>query len=195
MFEYERLRQHDLFSTIKRKNISDNTITVFVHNVRSFSKHIDDIVSDDKIINNDITGFTKTLINPSDSTCKIMETLIFFNITFNKNENKLLSLAYGRRNNVAILDKFHANGVSFFSFKKYAFADRGFTFMLVYRKQSMQKQDFFQMLQRLVTTYSIDIIAWDFNYDLLKVLEINFEIFSQTMSRWQINQHIDLDLR
>ena len=118
----------------------------------------------------DLQNFNQSI----SSTCKIMETLNFFNINFNKNENKLLSLAYGRRNNVAILDKFDANGVSIFSFKKYAFADRGFTFTLVYRKQSMQKQDFFQMLQRLVTTYSIDIIAWDFNYGLLKVLGINF---------------------
>ena len=103
-----------------------------------------------------------------------METLNFFNITFNKNEDKLLSLAYGCRNNVAILDKVDANGVPIFSFKKYALAHRGFNFVLVYRKQSMQKQEFFQMLQRLVTTYSIEIVAWDFNYDLLKVLEINF---------------------
>ena len=44
LFEYERLKQNDLFSTIKRNNTSDNNITVFVHNARSLSKHIDDIV-------------------------------------------------------------------------------------------------------------------------------------------------------
>ena len=58
--EYERLEQNDLFSTIKRNNISDNTITVFVHNLRSLSKHINDIACDDRIINNDIIGFTDT---------------------------------------------------------------------------------------------------------------------------------------
>ena len=30
-------------------------------------------------------------------------------------------------------------------------------------------EEFFQMLQYLVATYSIDVIAEDFNYDLLKV--------------------------
>ena len=30
-------------------------------------------------------------------------------------------------------------------------------------------KEFLQMLQYLVATYSIDIIAGDFNYDLLKV--------------------------
>ena len=43
--------------------------------------------------------------------------------------------------------------------------------MFVYRKQSMQMQEVSQMFQCLVATYSIDIIAWDFNYDILKVLE------------------------
>ena len=32
-------------------------------------------------------------------------------------------------------------------------------------------QEFFKMLQYLVATYSIDIIARNFNHDLLKVLE------------------------
>ena len=112
MSEYECPKQNDLFSTIKRNNISGNTITVFVHSARSLSKHINDTICDDRIINNDIIGFTETQINPLDSTCKIMKTLNFFNIGFNNDENKFLSLAHGCRNDVAILDKFNANGVS-----------------------------------------------------------------------------------
>ena len=88
--EYERLKQNDLFSTIKSNNISDDTITVFVQNVRSLSKHINDIGRDDRIINNDIIGFTETQISPLDSTCKIIETLNFFNTNFNNDENKFL---------------------------------------------------------------------------------------------------------
>ena len=81
------------FSTITRNTISDDTITVLVHNVRSLSKHVDDIVSDKRLINHEIIGFTETQINPSNSTCKIIKTLNFFNINFNNNENKFLSLA------------------------------------------------------------------------------------------------------
>ena len=44
-----------------------------------------------------------------------METLNFFNINFNNNENKFLSLAYTCRKNVPVLDKFDANGESVFS--------------------------------------------------------------------------------
>ena len=99
MFEYERLKQDHLFSTIKRNTISNDKIIGFVHTVRSLSKHTDDIVSDDRIINNDIMGFTETQRNPSDSTFKVSKTLDFFNINFNNNENKNLNLAYRCRNN------------------------------------------------------------------------------------------------
>ena len=122
-----------------------------MHNVRSLSKHVDDIVSDRRIINNDI----ETQISLSDSTRRIVETLNFFNLNFNNSEDKFLSLAYGYRNNVAVLDKFDGNGVSIFSFKNHDFADRVFTLMLVYRKHSMQMQEFFQMLRYLLAAHSL----------------------------------------
>ena len=56
------------FPTIKRNVISGDTVTVLVYNVRSFPKHVDDIVSDNRTINNDIIGFTESQIKPSDST-------------------------------------------------------------------------------------------------------------------------------
>ena len=74
LFEHEWLEQNDLFSVIKRNNTSGNRITVFVYNARSLSKLIDDIVSDDRIINNNIIEFMKIEMNPSDSTCKITKT-------------------------------------------------------------------------------------------------------------------------
>ena len=82
---------------------------------------------------------------------------------FNNNENKFLSLAFGCRNDFAVLNKFDKNGASILSLKKHAFSYSVFTLMLVYRKQSMHIQNFFQMLQYLLATNSIDIIAGDFN--------------------------------
>ena len=117
-----------------------------MHNVRSLSKHVDDIV-------------TETQISLSDSTCRLVQTLSFFNLNFKNSENKFLSLAYGYRNNVAVLDKSDGSGISIDSFKKHAFADRVFTLMLVYRKHSMPMQEFF----------FVGIVAGDFNFDLLKV--------------------------
>ena len=65
------------------------------------------------------------------------------------------------------------------SFKKHAFVDRLTTLMLVYRKQPMQMQEFFQVLQYLLATQFIDIIVWGFSYNLLNVLENRFlDIFT-----------------
>ena len=77
MVKYERLKQNDLFTTVKRSTISDDTLIVLVRNVRSLSKHVSGIVSDDRIMD-DIIGPTETQINRSNSTSKIIETLNFF---------------------------------------------------------------------------------------------------------------------
>ena len=46
--------------------------------------------------------------------------------------------------------------------------------MLVSREQSMHMREFFQLLKYVLEKNSIDIIAGDFNYDLLKVSENKF---------------------
>ena len=83
--EYECLKPNYLFSQTKRFTTSDDRVTVPFHTLRSLSKHVDDIVSDARTIDNDITGFTETQINPYDSAYKIIETLNFFNINFENN--------------------------------------------------------------------------------------------------------------
>ena len=63
--------------------------------------------------------------------------------------------------------------------------------MFLYRKQSMQMEECFQMLQYLVATYSIDIIAEEFNYDLLKVSENKFlDIFTNHVQMVNKPTHI-----
>ena len=102
-----------------------------------------------------------------------------FKINFSDNENKFLSLAYGCRNYVAVLNKFDGNAVSILSLKKHTFTDRVFTLMLVYGKQSRHMEEFFQMLQYLLATNAIYIRERDFNYDLLNVSQNNFlDIFA-----------------
>ena len=140
LLEYGRLQQNDLFSTVK-KCLGDK-VTVLVHNARSLPRDVDNILSDNGIINNNIIWFTETQINQSDSTYKIRETSSLFNINFN-NKEKNMSLAYESRNDVAVLNKIDANGVSVLTFKKNAFSNRVFTLMLVYRKQSMHMNAIF----------------------------------------------------
>ena len=85
-------------------------------------------------------------MKPPDSTCKIIETLNFFSINFNNNNENNSSLGHGRRNDFTVLNKFNKNRVSTLRFKKHAPADRLFTLTLVYRNQSIHMQDFFQIL-------------------------------------------------
>ena len=87
LLEFERLQQNYLFSTIKTNAVSGDTVTVLVNDMRSFLRQVDAIVSNNRIINNDIIGLMETQIKPSDSTYKIIETLNLFNINFNNNEN------------------------------------------------------------------------------------------------------------
>ena len=82
MFEYEHWKQNDLYSSIKLSNILDNTITTFPSNAQALSKEINDMVSEDRIINNNIIGFTETQTHSSDFTCKTIKALNFFNINF-----------------------------------------------------------------------------------------------------------------
>ena len=170
---------------LKRSIILDNTIMILVHNVVSLSKHANDILSHRIIMSNYIIWLTETQISLSDSTYTIVKTLNFFNINFNNSEDKFLNLAYRCRNNVVVSDKVDTNGVSIFSFKKNDFADRVFTLMLVYKNYSMPMQNSFQMLQYLLPTNSVDIVAGDFNFDLLKVSENNL-LLNHFMEQAQI---------
>ena len=77
LLAYERFKQSDLFSTIKRNAHSNDTLQILVHNKRLLLKHVDGIV------NNYIIVSTEIQINLSGFTCKIIETLKFFNIDFN----------------------------------------------------------------------------------------------------------------
>ena len=97
LLEYKGPKKNDLFSTMKRNAILGDTVASFVNNMRSFPRHVDDIVKDNLIINNDFIGFAETQMKPSDSTCKITEML---------KVNIFLSLAYGCRNDVTVLNKF-----------------------------------------------------------------------------------------
>ena len=53
-------------------------VTALVHSVRSLSKHVDDIVTDDRVTNNVIIEFMETQISLSDFACKVIETFKFF---------------------------------------------------------------------------------------------------------------------
>ena len=58
----------------------------------------------------------------------------------------------------------------------------------------MQTQDCFQMLQYLLATNSIDFIAGNFNYDILKVSENKLDIFTHHVKMVNKPAHISESL-
>ena len=75
---------------------------------------------------------------------------------------QILSLDDRCRNDVAVFNKFDANGILFF--KKYAFADRLFTLILVNRKKQGLPRIFSDIVI-FIRKNSINTIAGDFSYD------------------------------
>lgn len=60
-----------------RYTLSDVNLTVLVHEVRSLSKHVNDLVSDDKIKTDDNVGITEAQINFLYSIYKVVVNLEF----------------------------------------------------------------------------------------------------------------------
>ena len=166
--EYERLKNHSLFSEIKKNTVSNDTLTLLILNVRSLTKHVSDLANDYRILNNDIVGFTETQVKAVDSTESVNKLLHDFHMYYNNNDNKYLSLAYGCKESILVLRRFDINGVSILSFKKNYFSTNIFTMMLLYRPGSMAFEGLREVLEYLIATNTVDIIAGDFNYDLFK---------------------------
>ena len=57
-----------------KNTVSGDTFAILFHNRRSLWKHVDDTVSDDRVINTNSIGFAETQINLSDSSSKVIET-------------------------------------------------------------------------------------------------------------------------
>ena len=128
----------------------------------SLPRYADDMLSHTETLNNSIMRFTEAQIKSSDTTCKIIKTLNFFNVNFNNNENN------GYRNDVGALNRFYANGLSILSYRNYAVDDRVFVLTLFYKKQFMHIQELFHMLQYLLATNSILFTIFKI-YDLSKM--------------------------
>ena len=102
IFGGAKQKQNNLFATLKVNVITDDALTVLVLNVKSLSKHTDDIVSDKRMIYYDTIWFKERETSPSASSSKVIEKWNFFNTGFNNNENKFPSACCSCRNDIAI---------------------------------------------------------------------------------------------
>ena len=134
--EYERLRQNSIFDTIEKVAISEDTTTLLLVKVRSMLNHALDIVSDDRLINNDILSFTETQIQPHYSNSTIQSLFKNFVIYFNNNSNTFLTLAYGMHNNLELIDRDDFPGLSVLNIVKGSYSKILLMLMTLYKPNS-----------------------------------------------------------
>ena len=164
--EYERLRQNSMFDNTEKTAISKYTTTFLLVNVRSLFKHAPDIVrGDNRLINNDILCFTVTQIQPHYSTSTIQSLFKYFVTYFNNNNNKFLGLAYGKHNNLKLIDRKDFSGLLVLNIVKSSYSKILLKLMILYKTNSQSLTLFSDYLPYIIEAKGPDIIAGDFNID------------------------------
>ena len=126
-----------------------------------------DIASDKRLMSNDILCFTETEIQQTQSDTDDLN-LVFngFNIYFNNNQNKFMSLAYRLHNNITVTEKEDFTGMSIVKFKKMVFSEKALNLMILYKGYSQNLTTFYEYLLYFIDAKSLDIIVDDFNIDV-----------------------------
>ena len=123
--EYRRLQKKSIFEYIEEVALSNNSSTILLLNVRSLLKHAMDIASDKRLMSNDILCFTETQIEQTQNDTDDLN-LVFngFNIYFNNNQNKFMSLAYGLHDTTTVTEKEDFPRISIVKFRKTSFSEK-----------------------------------------------------------------------
>ena len=123
----DELNENEGLSKIDTNTVSDDTLTIFildVRDVRSWGKHIHDIVHDCRNLRNVIC---RTHMKPLDSGSIIDETQKDFDLNFDNKDNKFLSLVYRCQGDIAFIKELNIDCLSIISLRKDSFIDRVFT--------------------------------------------------------------------
>ena len=162
--EYDRLRQQNTYkdpSTV----IHPYTVTVTLLNIRSLSKHSIDIKHDARLTKSDILALTETQLLPHHSDNTIRDTLHPYELHRQDHPNdKYLSLALCTKRNINILNKQYFENINGLMFEILQTSiNKTMKFLLIYRKNNVNTQQYFQNLGTIIEQNMIDIILGDFN--------------------------------
>ena len=178
--EYERLKSNSIFDSVQNIDISNDTLSLFLLNVRSLKKHARDLKSDIRIMNNDIVCLTETQMSPESTIPNADSFNAIFDIFMNNNENKFLTLAYALRKQTMVLNEFeNLPAVTFLKVNKSSFSECNIKILLLYRQHSQSIQSFCELLGYLIESKDLDIILGDFNIGELRKTERLQNILSQ----------------
>ena len=133
-----------------------------------------DIASDKRLMSNDILRFTETQIEQTQSDTDDLN-LVFngFNIYFNNNQNKFMSLTYGLHDTITVTEKEDFPGISIVKFKKTPFCEKALNLMMLHKGHSQNLTSFYEYLLYFIEAKSLDIILGDFNIDACNQLEFS----------------------
>ena len=132
--EYERLHKESLLLPPLLLQTRSDALTLTLLNTRSLKKHLDDILSDVDLLNNDVLCFTETQLqlheNTSEITSKFQDN---FRMYFNSNRDQHKSIAFGYSSSMLLHDSSDYGSMSILLFKKPSFLDQLVRVALLYR--------------------------------------------------------------
>ena len=151
-------------------------ITLFLPlNVWSLLKHVHEIVSDKRLINNNILWFAETQIKPHHSATANQLLLKHSVICFSKRfsiifiiclYNRLFfNLAYGLHKNLELIDRKNFLGLSVLNIAKSSYFEIPLKLMISFKSNSRPLTLFSEYLHYIIEANGPDIIQDDFDID------------------------------
>ena len=126
--------------------MSHDTIAILLLNVRSLSKRACDIKNDVTLMSNDVLYLRETQPQYQHSLNGIQQYFENFNISFNNNDNKFLSLAHAFQKNLTLITQEHFPGVSIYNFRISSFINAPLKLRLLYKLNNQLLMTFFILL-------------------------------------------------
>ena len=174
--EYERLQNTSLLEENDCFQVQDDdpAIPIVLLNIRSLRKHSIDIKFDTKIFSCDMLFLTETQLKTSNLDNDIQDHLYPFMLNRQDSVDRYSSLAFCSKTTVHINEREYfpvINGLMFTT----VFTSRGnceMKFLLLYKKQASNVQDFVNNLSHIVNWYTIDVIFGDFNINYFEKKKI-----------------------
>ena len=154
--EYKYLREHQNLITDSEFNDNNQLFSMILCNVRSLQKHIIDIKSDQRFLENDMILCTETQLTNDEHDIKIDR----FSVLCNNSPHKFSSIAAFSKNTNRTIEEFQLDGVSIFGVIK---ENLELKILLLYRKSDWAITGFYELLHYLSIANKIDFIMGDFN--------------------------------
>ena len=180
--EYDHLHNEVPFIPPMVRSPLPTPLSVALHNTRSFKKHAADIVSDLRLMNNNILFLTETQLSPSSDVNEIQIIFDKFSISFNMSDYRFSSLAIHYQKSVLMQCHQKGEGISVIRLCKPTYSNDCVSIAILYRRQLSTIPAFFLNLELLHSSSEINIVLGDFNLDALD--PGLFEQISNTLSKF-----------